>query len=226
MKLLLLALVLFPSVVIGATSIKQEPLQCSALPPWPVARTIMKECYDGWNVVVTVQGGLQGKMDKNQYSDTNVYSIVGEQNQSADNLDYEDGITVTQQDTSWDNYTSDKAMDADYSRDRVNYSSYVGVFMTVPLYSRSLRLKRKEATNKQIEHIADLYAKHNGHRATVIALNEQQKILRKVMIDSGQQGITAYYQLLKDIEKSKALMIASRRKIYAILRNCGYVEKN
>ncbi len=181
------------------------------IPAWYTARNVMKECYDGWNMTVSLNGGTEYRQDLNNYTDQNVYTIVGEQMDT-------DNTTSTV-----NSYDSGKTLDAEYSRDRSRVSGFVGLNMTVPLYSRTIRLARKEATNKQIEHLADLYANFEGHRATMLSLVEEKKILKKVMIDSGQQGITAYYQLLKEVEKARALMKSSARKILAILENCDYV---
>ena len=96
--------------------------------------------------------------------------------------------------------------------------------LTVPLYSRKERLSRQESTNKQIEHVAELYADFEEQSATYVALNDERELFKKVMIDNGAQGITAYYDLMKEIEKSKAKKNAAARKIRMILENCGYVE--
>ena len=184
------------------------------IPAWHTARNTMKECYAGWNLTVSLNGGAEYRQDMNEYTDENVYTIVGEQTDTDTTL------------TSISSYDTNKATDAEYSRDRSRVSGFVGLNMTVPLYSRKVRLARKEATNKQIEHLADLYANFEGHRATMISLTEEKKVLKKVMIDSGQQGITAYYQLLKEVEKARALMKSSARKILAILENCDYVASD
>lgn len=97
---------------------------------------------------------------------------------------------------------------------------------TVPLYSRKERLSRQESTNKQIEHLAELYAEAESQIAIISALTSEKDVLKKVMIDSGQQGIKAYYELLQEIEKSKIKKISAERKILVILENCGYVETN
>ncbi|HIQ37400.1 MAG TPA: hypothetical protein EYH36_05320 [Desulfocapsa sulfexigens] len=181
------------------------------IPAWYTARNVMRECYAGWNMTVSLKSGAEYRQDMNEYTDENVYTILGEQT---------DTDTTS---TSNSTYGTDKAVDSEYSRDRSRISGFVGLNMTVPLYSRKLRLARKESTNKQIEHLADLYANFEVHRATMAALTQEKSVLKKVMIDSGQQGITAYYQLLKEVEKERALMKSSARKILAILENCDYV---
>lgn len=96
--------------------------------------------------------------------------------------------------------------------------------LSVPIYSRKERLARQESTNKQIEHVAELYADFEEQSATYTALNNERELFKKVMIDNGAQGITAYYDLMREIEKSKAKRNAAKRKIRMILENCGYVE--
>ena len=114
----------------------------------------------------------------------------------------------------------------EYSRDRLQNSAYVGLNLTVPLYSREVRLKRKEATNKQVEHLSDLYAQYEGHRATAAALAEEARVLKRIMLENGHQAIQAYYEMLAKKEKSKALMRSAKRKIFTLLENCGYVAGN
>jgi len=98
--------------------------------------------------------------------------------------------------------------------------------LTVPLYSRKERLSRQESTNKQIEHLAELYAEVESQVAIISALKSEKDVLKKVMIDAGQQGISAYYDLLQKIETSKVKKISAERKILVTLENCGYVETN
>lgn len=204
------------------------PLSVGAaeLPLWPQARKIMTECYDGWDAVVTVKAGLKSEYMINDYEDHNVLAIAGEQNLSTDSISTDELDTTTSSDTDYDLYKSDKAFDAEYSRDRLQNSAYVGVNLTVPLYSRDVRLKRKEATNKQIEHLSDLYAQYEGHQATAAALEEEAAVLKRIMIENGHQSIQAYYEMLAEIKKSEALMNSAERKILTILENCGYVERN
>ena len=95
---------------------------------------------------------------------------------------------------------------------------------SVPIYSRKDRLARQESTNKQIEHIAELYADYEEQSASYLALSDEKDLLKKVMIDNGAQGITAYYDLMKEIEKARAKRNSAARKIIMILENCGYVE--
>ena len=201
-------------------------LGAAELPSWPLARQTLEGCYGGWNAVITVKAGLKSEYTLNEYEDRNVLSIAGEQSLSTDNISTDELDTTASSDSAYDLYESDKAVDADYSRDRLQNSAYVGLNLTVPLYSREVRLKRKEATNKQVEHLSDLYAKYEGHRATAAALEEETKVLKRIMLENGHQTIQAYYGMLAEKEKSKALMRSAKRKIFTLLENCGYVERN
>jgi hypothetical protein len=42
------------------------------------------------------------------------------------------------------------------------------------------------------------------------------------MIETGAQGTTAYFGLIKEVEKSMAKQNSSARKIKVILENCGF----
>ena len=151
-------------------------------------------------------------------------SIAGEQNLSTDSISTDEMETVSGSEAAYDLYESDKAVNAEYSRNRLQNSAYVGIGLTVPLYSREVRLKRKEETNSQIEHLSDLYAQYEGHRATAAALGEEARVLKRIMLENGHQSIQAYYEMLAQKEKSTALMHSAERKIFTILENCGYVE--
>ncbi len=204
------------------------PLSAGAaeLPLWSKARQTMEKCYDGWNAVVTVKAGLKSQYVVSDYKDNNVFSTVGEQSLSTDSISTDELESSSSSEAAYDLYESDKAVNAEYSRDRLQNSAYVGVNLTVPLYSREVRLKRKEATNKQLEHLSDLYAQYEGHRATAAALEEEAKVLKRIMLENGHQAIQAYYDMLAKKEKSKALMHSARRKIFILLENCGYVARN
>jgi hypothetical protein len=204
------------------------PSLCFAdeLPKWSDAKNVMEKCYSGWNATVTVKAGLQSQYDLNEYEDHNVFSTLGEQTATAGKTGVKDDDAISSSEKAYDTYDSNKALDAEYSRNRLNHEAAVGVFLTVPLYSRAIRLERKEKENQQVEHLADLYAQYEGHKATAAALEEQKVILKKVLEDSGSEGITAHFQLLAELEKAKALMAGSQRKALAILENCGYVAKN
>jgi hypothetical protein len=215
MRILIFVLVFLP-LSVGA----------SELPLWPQARKVMLECYDGWNAVVTVKAGLKSEYTLNEYEDRNVLSIAGEQNLSTDSISTDELETTAGSEAAYDLYESDKAVDAEYSRNRLQNSAYVGIGLTVPLYSREVRLKRKEETNNQIEHLSDLYAQYEGHQATAAALEEEAAVLKRIMIENGHQSIQAYYEMLAEIKKSEALMHSAERKIMTILENCGYVETN
>jgi hypothetical protein len=98
---------------------------------------------------------------------------------------------------------------------------FANALVTIPLYSRKERLARQESTNQQIEHVAEIYAEYEESSATVAALEEEKRVLQKTMIDTGAQGISAYFDLIKNVEKSRAKKNSSARKIRAILENCG-----
>lgn len=99
---------------------------------------------------------------------------------------------------------------------------FANAMITVPLYSRKEKLTRLENTNKQIEHVAGIYAEFEESSATLAALEDEKRVLQKTMIDTGAQGITAYFDLIKEVEKSRAKKNSSARKIKVILENCGY----
>jgi hypothetical protein len=144
------------------------------IPRWPKARAVIQECYSGFDIEVSINGGYEHRI-------------------------YESG-----------------PIDGEFAN----------AMVTIPLYSRKERLARQESTNQQIEHVAEIYADYEESSATVAALEEEKRVLQKTMIDTGAQGIAAYFDLIKNVEKSRARKHSSARKIRAILENCGLpVEK-
>jgi len=139
------------------------------IPRWPVARGLMQECYDGYDIEVNINGGYEHRI-------------------------YQSG-----------------PIDGEFAN----------AMITVPLYSRKEKLTRQENTNKQIEHVAEIYAEFEESSATFSALEDEKKVLQKTMLDTGAQGITAYFNLIKDVERSRAKRNGAARKIKVILENCG-----
>lgn len=201
-------------------------VEAGGLPDWNDAQKVIESCYGGWDGVITVSAGLRGDYSMNDYHDSTVTKIVGEQSSTGGYSSYDGSETTASEEAEYDLSESVKEMDATYSRDRATGSAFAGIALTVPLYSREKRIKRREHTDSRIEHMADLYAKYEGHRATAAALDKEVVVMRRVLEDEGYQGINNYYQILAEREKSVALMNSAARKINMILRRCGYVEGN
>jgi hypothetical protein len=127
----------------------------------------MEKCYGGWNAVVTVKAGLKSEYTLNAYEDHNVLSIAGEQNMDTGSINTDELETVSSSEAAYDMYESDKAMNAEYSRDRLQNSAYVGLNLTVPLYSREVRLKRimLENGHQAIQAYYDMLAKKEKSKA-------------------------------------------------------------
>jgi len=101
--------------------------------------------------------------------------------------------------------------------------------ISVPIYSRKQRLERQEHTNAQLEHLAELYAQHQSQTAIMNAMENEKEVLKRTMLDDGAAGITAYYSLIKEVEKARSERDSARRKIITWLELCGYQktdEKN
>ena len=100
---------------------------------------------------------------------------------------------------------------------------FATAMVTVPIYSREQKIERQNLTHDKIEHLSELYADHQSQSAIVFALDKEKDILQQTMIDEGAQGISAYYDLIKDVEKAKSLRDSAQRKIITWLELCGYV---
>lgn len=101
---------------------------------------------------------------------------------------------------------------------------FATAMLTVPLYSRKQRIEKQSLMHDRIEHLAELYADHESQSAIVYALANEKEVLKRTLIDEGAKGISAYYELIKDVEKAKSLRESAKRKIITWLELCGYVE--
>lgn len=163
-------LAIFVLLLVAPVSALADELK---IPQWPTARAVIRECYSGYDVEVTINGGYEHRI-------------------------YQSG-----------------PIDGEFAN----------AMISVPLYSRKEKLARQESTNGQIEHVAGIYAEFEESSATLAALEDEKKVLQKTMIDTGAQGISAYFDLIKDIEKARAKRNSAARKIQAILESCGLQEK-
>jgi len=200
------------------------------IPSWRVARGVMEKCYSGWNGVITVSAGLEGGYDIESSEDSTTSSLISDGSTdsnvfSSEEIDLEFQET-TSRSAQRDLFEGIESSENNYSRNGFSSNAYIGISMTVPLYDRATRLRRRESTNRQVNSLADQYAKYEGYRATILALKKELVIAKKLMGDLGHQGIKSYYQMLVDIEKAKALMTSSKRKIMMNLEACGYVERS
>ncbi|MCP3663969.1 MAG: hypothetical protein GY696_16010 [Gammaproteobacteria bacterium] len=202
------------------------------LPSWGKAQRTMKKCYSGWNGTIKLESGLRLEHQFNELRQNSVRTGSGG-NDSSKNLQASSDIfseqdltstSVTSSEAAYDLFESRESADSSFSRNGIGSSAFVGLSLNVPIYSREVRLNRKEATNRQVNLLADLYAQYEGHRATAAALTKEVKVLKRIMLDGGAAAIQSYYEMLSQIAKSKALMTSSKRKILTMLEACDYVE--
>lgn len=220
--------------------------QANELPSWRKAKGIMEQCYSGFDMTITLSAGLDvgyqlTGSDKattgiahNDYSSSGnsasssaeSYTTNANRSGTGEELstsELETGNTFSKsvnEKVDYSNYSNEYSSADEWEENRFSTETYAGIKLTVPLYSRETRLSRREKTASQVKALADLYAKYEGHRATAAALHHEQKVLKQLMLDGGQAAISAYYGLLAEKEKSKALMISSKRTILYILESC------
>jgi hypothetical protein len=103
---------------------------------------------------------------------------------------------------------------------------FATAMLTVPIYSRKQKIERQNQAHEKIEHLSGLYAELQSQTAIVYALTNEKNLLQRTMIDDGAKGISAYYELIKDVEKAKSLRDSAGRKIINWLEICGYVATN
>jgi hypothetical protein len=217
-------------------------VMASELPSWSTARSVMEKCYSGFDGVITLDAslgatarhtrGVQGISSNriggdftsnttttNRWSTTNGISTneLGTSSLTSSLGGYEDSSSVSANDyNGYDDY------DRIFDETTVTPEAFIGVKLTVPLYSRADRLSRREKTSAQVRAVADLYAKYEGFKATAAALTEEGKVLRSLMLEGGESAIAAYFNLLAEKEKSIALMVSAHRTIMQTLDSCGY----
>lgn len=200
------------------------------LPDWSEARKVMKSCYGGWNGTIEVTAGLGSRFTRYNYSNFDETLSYGGKNEFKDTdwSGLSDGVasSTASSEAAYDLWENSESSIGEKQHDQLRNEAFAGLTITVPIYSRAVRLERKEKTNEQVEHLSDLYAQFEGHRATAAALQEEAKLMRKVMVEDGYQTIREYYELLAGIEKSKALANGAKRKVMTILEGCGYVGRN
>jgi len=202
-------------------------VDAAAVPSWKRAEEVMTSCYGGWDVTITLDAGVKGEYkraifdseEESRQDGEGRFSSYDNQNSSSST---EESITTSSKRAEEELYDSYESSSSDGFDNSFGSSAFVGVKMTVPLYDRVTRLSRKEKTNSQVGKLADLYAKFEGHRATLMALEMETKVSKRVMMDGGQSAISAYFSLLTQKEKSRALAKSAERQIMMILRNCGY----
>lgn len=96
----------------------------------------------------------------------------------------------------------------------------VGLMLTVPLYSKEDRLAKKDKAEAKIKELSLLYAQFEEHTAMALALGEQVKVLKKIMLEGGQAAISAYFQILAQKSKSESLIKSTERSINSLVENC------
>jgi hypothetical protein len=196
------------------------------IPEWPVARNTVQQCYSGWNVKISLSGGVKSTYTRNKFSELSESGTFSGAEYDAFSEDADDeGITASHQ-ASVDLEQATSEYTGELEQDRTSNTAYIGINLSVPLYNRETRIAKREKTESAVGTMADLYSKYEGYKATVAAMTIEEKVLKRIMLDGGESAISAYYDLLADREKARALMISARRKIMVTLEGCGYVEKN
>lgn len=204
------------------------------VPAWYDAKKVMKSCYGGLDITIELSAGVKGEITKSKvvgygnseinedsFNDNDSFSVIDGTRISEEGYRINENTSLSSSETAYDLYENASSTSSSSDEDSYGRSAFIGLNLTVPLYDRQTRISRKEKTNSQIGNLADLYAKMEGHQATVIALKMEQKVLKRVMLDGGQSAISGYFRLVTELEKSKALAKSAERQIMVILESCG-----
>lgn len=197
-----------------------------AVPDWADAREVMEKCYSGWDVKITLAGGARETYTRDSFSELSTSGEFSGAEYSSLSSQNTDGESVVRENLTTDLEDVSNAYQGELEQDRFSTSAYVGVTLSVPLYDRTTRIARREKSQSAVHALSDLYAKFEGYRATVASIETEQGVVKQIMMDGGEKAITAYYNLLAEKEKARALMNSARRKIFVTLEGCGYVERD
>jgi hypothetical protein len=213
-------------MIVVALLLCSSAAQAAAVPQWGEARKVVEKCYSGWDVKINLTAGAKGSYDAHEYTELSTSRDISDSSYgSLSTISSEEG-SVVQDSMTTDFDESSSNYDGVFDKDRIGSSFFVGLNMTVPLYDRSTRISKREKKNSAVSKLADLYAKYEGYRATVASIEAGQGVAKQIMMDGGEQAIRAYFGMLAEKEKARALMVSSRRKIFVTLEACGYVAGN
>jgi len=92
--------------------------------------------------------------------------------------------------------------------------------LTVPLYSRRERQKRKQEKGVFLEHVAGIIGELRAAWGKVTVKREQAAVLREAMLQEGLAGINAFFAIKEEIVSLDAAIEAAELKLSGFIEAC------
>ena len=94
------------------------------------------------------------------------------------------------------------------------------VQLTVPLYSRREREKRKQERGLFLEHGAGIIGELRAAQGKIRVKREQATVLKSVMLQGGLSGIEAHFKIKEEIVSLEAVIEAAEMKLEGLVQSC------
>ncbi len=94
------------------------------------------------------------------------------------------------------------------------------VQLTVPVYSRRERQKRKQERGLFLEHGAGILAAMHEAKGKLAVKTEQAEVLRTVMLSSGLEGISAFFRIKGEVVALEAQVEGAEMKLSGFVKSC------
>ena len=94
------------------------------------------------------------------------------------------------------------------------------VQLTVPLYSRRERQKRRLEKAAALEHAAGIIGELRAAQAKIRVKREKAAVLKSVLLQGGLSGIEAHFRTKEDIVSLEAVIEAAEMKLSGLVDSC------
>ena len=102
--------------------------------------------------------------------------------------------------------------------ERVHRGNYGDLTLTVPIYSSRDRRALEKEKEAFLEHWAAIIKDYEASKEKLAILRQQAKAAKAVMGDGGISAINAYFDIIKEITKTRAEVRQYRRMLDAVCR--------
>ncbi len=104
--------------------------------------------------------------------------------------------------------------------DQAQTGPFGEVKLTVPLYSRGDRQKRKQNRGVFLEHAAGIIGELRAAQAKIRVKREKATVLKSVMLQGGLSGIEAHFRTKEEIASLDAVIGAAEMKLEGFIKSC------
>ncbi len=92
--------------------------------------------------------------------------------------------------------------------------------LTVPLYSRRERQKRRLEKAAALEHAAEIIGELRAAQGKIRVKREKATVLKSVMLQGGFSGIEAHFRTKEEIASLDAMIGAAEMKLEGFIKSC------